>query len=118
MKGEIMQETTDIFLWANNVDAQKRELNVEFFLFNKNYTPYTVRIGSMAYDSLINSLFLDDILNEVSFGAGEGITVRDITYTGEDKNFLPRVPFSATDILKCSGFSSIYFKMFFVPRTA
>lgn len=31
---------TDIsLLWANNTDAVKNDLDVEFFLFNKNYTP-------------------------------------------------------------------------------
>ena len=35
------REPTDIFLWANNTDGIKKELDVEIFLFNKNYTPYT-----------------------------------------------------------------------------
>ena len=29
------RDTTDIFLWANNIDGIKKELDVEFFLFNK-----------------------------------------------------------------------------------
>lgn len=28
-------EPIDIFLWANNIDGVKKELDVEFFLFNK-----------------------------------------------------------------------------------
>ena len=31
-------ETTDIFLWANNTDGVKNDLDVELFLFNKNYS--------------------------------------------------------------------------------
>ena len=30
------REPADIFLWANNADAYKNELDVEIFLFNKN----------------------------------------------------------------------------------
>ena len=37
---EEVRETTDIFLWANQTDAKKNDLQVELFLFNKNYTPY------------------------------------------------------------------------------
>ncbi len=29
------RETTDIFLWANQTDARKNDLQVELFLFNK-----------------------------------------------------------------------------------
>ena len=32
---EQQNENTDIFLWANNTDGIKKELDVEFFLFNK-----------------------------------------------------------------------------------
>ena len=40
------RETTDIFLWANNTDGIKNELDVEFFLFNKNYTPYSTHFAT------------------------------------------------------------------------
>ena len=52
-------ETTDIFLWANNVDGIKKELDVEFFLFNKNYTPYTTNFSS-DLNAQIKPLFLYD----------------------------------------------------------
>ena len=39
------REITDIFLWANKTDAQKNDLNVELFLFNKNYMPYSMPVG-------------------------------------------------------------------------
>ena len=38
------REPADIFLWANNADAYKNELDVEIFLFNKNYTPFNNRL--------------------------------------------------------------------------
>src|SRR4051812_32518952 len=58
---------TDIFNWANKTDAVKNELRVEFFLFNKNYTPYTTTIDD-DLDSQIKSLFLYDIINDVNLG--------------------------------------------------
>ena len=34
---EEVRETTDIFLWANQNDAKKNDLQIELFLFSKNY---------------------------------------------------------------------------------
>ena len=31
-------EPTDIFLWANQADAHKDELEIDLFLFTKGYT--------------------------------------------------------------------------------
>lgn len=67
---------TDIFLWANNIDGQKRELDVELFLFNKNYTPYTTNFAS-ELNSQIKPLFLYDYINFVTSGAATGLRVRD-----------------------------------------
>ena len=33
-------EPTDIFLWANQADAHKDELEIDLFLFTKGYTVY------------------------------------------------------------------------------
>ena len=38
-------EMTDIFLWANQTDARKNDLAIELFLFNKNYTPYSMPLS-------------------------------------------------------------------------
>lgn len=82
-------EGTDIFLWANQTDAVKNELRVEFFLFNKNYTPYTTTIAD-DLDSQIKSLFLYDIINDVNLGAGTGLSVRDYEMTEKEDNTLLR----------------------------
>jgi hypothetical protein len=81
-------EPTDIFLWANNTDGIKKELDVEFFLFNKNYTPYTTHFAS-DLNAQIKPLFLYDLVNFVNMGAGTGLSVRDFELSdGEDNTLL------------------------------
>lgn len=82
-------ETTDIFLWANNVDGIKKELDVEFFLFNKNYTPYTTNFSS-ELNAQIKPLFLYDYINFVTLGAGTGLSVRDYELSDNEENVLLR----------------------------
>lgn len=83
------RDTTDIFLWANTNDAIKNELDVEFFLFNKNYTPYTISFGS-ELNSQIRPLFLYDLINYVNLGAGTGLSVRDYELSEGEENTLLR----------------------------
>jgi hypothetical protein len=86
--------TTDIFLWANKTDAIKNDLNVEFFLFNRNYTPYTTKLDN-ELDSQIKSLFLFDAINEITLGAGTGLSVRDYELVESEENTILR-----TDLAK------------------
>lgn len=88
------QETTDIFLWANNTDGIKNELDVEFFLFNKNYTPYSTHFAS-DLNAQIKPLFLFDMVNFVNMGAGTGLSVRDYELSDGEENTLLR-----TDLAK------------------
>lgn len=88
MEPEI-REMTDIFLWANNVDGIKKELDVEFFLFNKNYTPYTTSFSN-ELNSQIKPLFLYDMINFVNMGAGTGLSVRDFELSEKEDNVLLR----------------------------
>ncbi len=89
-KTEETRSATDIFLWANNTDAVKNDLNVEFFLFNKNYTPYTTTLGN-ELDTQIKPVFLYDLINEVTMGAGTGLSVRDYELTEKEENVLLRI---------------------------
>jgi len=82
-------ETTDIFLWANNVDGIKKELDVEFFLFNKNYTPYTTSFTA-ELNAQIKPLFLYDLINYVNLGAGTGLSVREYEPSESEDNVLLR----------------------------
>jgi hypothetical protein len=81
--------TTDIFLWANNTDGIKNEMDVEFFLFNKNYTPYTTNFAS-ELNAQIKPLFLLDLINFVNLGAGTGLSVRDYELSDGEENVLLR----------------------------
>jgi hypothetical protein len=82
-------DATDIFNWANKTDAVKNELLVEFFLFNKNYTPYSTTIAD-DLDSQIKSLFLYNVINDINLGAGTGLTVRDYELSEKEEDVLLR----------------------------
>lgn len=83
------RDTTDIFLWANNTDGIKKELDVEFFLFNKNFTPYSTNFMS-DLNAQIKPLFLYDMINFVNLGAGTGLSVRDFEMSETEENTLLR----------------------------
>lgn len=81
-QGEAKQEErTDIFQWANLTDGIKNELDVEFFLFNRNFTPFTTSFSS-ELNSQIKPLFLFDLINFVNMGAGTGLIVREYEMDG------------------------------------
>lgn len=80
---------TDIFLWANTTDAVKNDVDIEVFLFNKNYTPYAMRFSS-DLERQIRALFLFDIVNDVNMGAGTGLSVRDYEMSEAEENVLLR----------------------------
>jgi len=85
---EEKQDIFDIFLWANNTDGIKKELDVEFFLFNKHYTPYATQFNT-ELNAQIRPLFLYDMINFVTLGAGTGLSVRDFELSdGEDSVLL------------------------------
>lgn len=86
---DVTNEPTDIFLWANTTDAIKNDLDVEFFLFNKNYTPYSTRLGA-DLTTQIRPLFLYDLINMVNLGAGTGLSVRDYELSEKEENVLLR----------------------------
>ncbi len=80
-------EITDIFLWANKTDAIKKELDVELFLFNKNYTPYSIRLND-ELNNQIKPIFLFDLINYVNLGAGTGLSVREYEMSESEENVL------------------------------
>lgn len=90
MDQEVTRDAIDIFLWANNTDGAKKELEVELFVFNKNYTPYSTSF-STELNSQIKPLFLYDYINFVTLGAGTGLSVRDYELQDGEENVLLRV---------------------------
>ena len=83
------RQPTDIFLWANNTDGLKKELDVEIFLFNKNYTPYSTNFSSELNEQ-VKPLFLFDAINFVNLGAGTGLSVREFEMSEGEENVLLR----------------------------
>lgn len=69
---------TDIFQWANQIDGMKRELQVELFLFNKNYTPYSLPYGGTFTHDQLKPAFLWGMINDVNHGAGTGLQVKPL----------------------------------------
>ncbi len=88
------REITDIFLWANRTDARKSELDVELFLFNKNYTPYFMPVAG-SVEGQLRPLFLFDYISQVNLGAGIGLAVRNYEESEAEENVLLR-----TDLAK------------------
>ena len=86
---EEVRETTDIFLWANQNDAKKNDLQIELFLFSKNYTPYFMPIKGDV-EKQLRPLFLFDYINQVNLGAGTGLSVRDYELSESEDNVLLR----------------------------
>ena len=86
---EEVRETTDIFLWANKNDAKKNDLQIELFLFSKNYTPYFMPIKGDVEQQL-RPLFLFDYINQVNLGAGTGLSIRDYELSESEDNVLLR----------------------------
>lgn len=83
------RETTDIFLWANNADQFKNDLSVEFFAFNKNFTPYSMSFAG-ELEVQVRALFLYDVINFINLGAGTGLSVRDFELSEAEENVLLR----------------------------
>ena len=93
-------ERTDIFQWANLTDGVKNELDVKFFLFNKNFTPFTTSFSS-ELNSQIKPLFMFDMINFVNMGAGTGLSVRDYEMDGgNSKDVLLRTELSKVEHAK------------------
>lgn len=83
------REPIDIFLWANNTDGIKDQLDIELFLFTKNYTVYATHY-SKELQQQMKVLFMYDLINEVMTGAAMGLKVRDFEAAEAEENVLQR----------------------------
>lgn len=89
-------EPIDIFLWANQMDAIKNDLTIEIFLFNKLYTPFSMRFSSELEQS-VRALFLYDVIASVNLGAGTGMSVRDFEMSDAEENVVLRTELEKVD---------------------
>ena len=78
----------DIFQWANWADANKKDLLIDLFIFNKNFTPYVLPLKTSTIEDQMQSLFLYDMINFVETGAAVGLSVRDYATNDQMENVL------------------------------
>ena len=78
----------DIFQWANWADANKKDLLIDLFIFNKNFTPYVLPLKTSTIEDQMRSLFLYDAINFVETGAAVGLSVRDYATNDQMENVL------------------------------
>lgn len=83
------EQRIDLFWWANAVDGIKDQLQMELFLFNKNYTVYAAQF-SPELNQLIKPLFLQEMLNYVSMGAAMGLAVREFEEAATEEKVVQR----------------------------
>lgn len=84
------QDRSDVFLWANNLVPIKEELDIDLFLFNKNYVVYRTKVSKELIQSY-QPLLLDGLLETVLSGAAEGLVVRDFEEGESEDLVLQRV---------------------------
>lgn len=80
-------EPADIFLWANHTDSIKNDVAIELFLFNKNYTVYSTDTTN-GLEAQLKPLFLYDLIGQVIFGAGTGMSIREYEKSEAEENVL------------------------------
>mgnify|MGYP001725964411 FL=1 len=78
----------DIFQWANWADANKKDLLIDLFIFNKNFTPYVLPLRTSTIEDQMRTLFLYDMINFVETGAAVGLSVRDYATNEQMENVL------------------------------
>lgn len=82
-------EQTDIFLWANQADRDKDQLEIDLFLFTKGYTVYATNYAK-ELKAQLKVLFLYDMISSVQTGAATGMMVRDFESAAAEDNVLER----------------------------
>jgi hypothetical protein len=80
-------EQTDIFHWSNNLVQYVDEIKIELFFFNRNMTPYRLKIVGDAAKQL-RPLFMDNILEYVLGGLDKGLSVRGFEEAEQEDNVL------------------------------
>lgn len=78
-------EPTDIFLWANQADRDKDQLEVDLFLFTKGFTVYATKYDQKLKQQL-KILFLYDMISGVQTGAASGLVVRELDQLDREDN--------------------------------
>jgi len=80
---------SDVFLWANNLVPIKEQLEVELYLFNRNYVVYRANYNQELVKQL-QPIFIDPMLEYVLGGIDEGLLVRGFEDAEGEENVLQR----------------------------
>jgi hypothetical protein len=80
---------TDVFAWANNLVQFKDELKVELFFISKNYVLYKTNMSD-GLKKQLEPIFIDEMLEYVLEGAGNGLIVRGFEQAEAEQNVLQR----------------------------
>lgn len=92
-------QESDVFLWANNLVQYKDDLKIDVFLINKNYVVYKTAKGG-GLTKQLEPIFIDETLEFVLKGAGEGMIVRDFEAAEAEDNVLQRTLLHKVDKAK------------------
>ena len=96
------QKPTDIFLWANQADRDKDQLDIDLFLFTKGYTVYATNYAK-ELKAQLKVLFLYDMISTVQTGAATGMLVRDFEAAASEDNVLERTELEKVEHAHGSG---------------
>ncbi len=79
----------DLFDWAKRVDQHKNEFELDFFVFNKHFTPFRLNVdqGLLAQ---IKTLFLTEMSDFVNAGIEKGLEVKDFELEEKTKDIILR----------------------------
>ena len=80
---------TDVFAWANNLVQYKDELKIELFFISKNYVLYRTAMSD-GLKGQLEPIFIDQLLEYVLDGAGNGLIVRGFEQAEAEQNVLQR----------------------------
>lgn len=72
----------DLFSWANQAEARKKDFEIEIYLFNRFFTPFRLNLSSEILPQA-KTIFLYDLINAVNQGAETGLSV--VPYEVVDK---------------------------------
>lgn len=80
-------EQADIFLWANSTEPLKEDLEIDLYLFDKNYVVYTAQYSDELKQHM-KKLFLKEMLRFVHEGSAKGLGVREFELSEKEDNVL------------------------------
>ena len=82
-----VEQSFDIFTWANHMARIKNDLDIDLFLVNKHYTVYHLAAASELKPQ-IAPVFVLEILNDIEKGAGLGLEIREFEQSESEPGVL------------------------------